>query len=253
MQIDTNGVTGELIDGDDKKADKENSKERSNSSGPSRSGDDQSDGGGSEGDGEGDGTRPEAPNDSGDDQDDDGDDDAQDGAGGDGGGDGDEDETSEEEAEGSEGDDESNENVDAAAPVVAAPAAQPEGNWLSYDQLMSETYPAKSKAVYQAAFTNFELFLKSEKKFEPNVAPDETSFLNYFRYLRNVKAWGASTIWSMYSRLNAVLKRRYRGSLKLYPGITDLLKSYEVGHRVKKASVFTPQQAFNIFDCLILI
>ena len=246
-----------MNDAGDKKSGKENAKESSNGSGSSRSGNDQPHGGGSgprsEGDGEGEGSRPEAPNDSGDDQDDPGDDDDQDGDGGDGGGDDNAEETSEEEAEGSDGDDEANDNVDAVAPVVAAPAAQPAGNWLSYDQLMSETYPAKSKAVYQAAYTNFELFLKSEKKFEPNVAPDETSFLNYFRYLRNVKAWGASTIWSTYSRLNAVLKRRYGSSLKLYPGITDLLKSYEVGHRVKKASVFTPQQAFNIFDCLILI
>jgi integrase len=34
----------------------------------------------------------------------------------------------------------------------------------------------------------------------------------------------------------------YRFSLKEFPSVTDLLKSYEVGHRVKKASVFSPQQ-----------
>jgi len=224
-----------MIKAGDKKSGKENAKESSNSYGSSRSGNEQPRSGGSgsrsEGDGEGEGSRPEAPNDLGDDQDDPGDDDDQDGDGGDVGGDDDADETSEEEAEGSDGDNKANDYVDAVAPVVAAPAAQPEGNWLSYEELMNETYPAKSKAVYQAACSSFELFLKSEKKFEPNVAPDETMFLNYFRYLRNVKAWGASTIWSTYSRLNAVFKRRFRVSLKLYPSITDLLKSYQVGHR----------------------
>jgi hypothetical protein len=113
---------------------------------------------------------------------------------------------------------------------------------MSFEDLMNETYPTKSKAVYKAAYTNFESYLKMKKQFEPNVEPTETMFLNYFHYLHSVKFWGANTIWSTYSRLNAVLKRRFRTSLKVYPNITDLLKSYEVGHRVKKASVFTPQQ-----------
>jgi hypothetical protein len=111
---------------------------------------------------------------------------------------------------------------------------------------MNETYPAKSKAVYKAAYVKFELYLKSKKQFEPNVMPTEEMILNYFHYLHVEKFWGANTIWSTYSRLNAVIKRRFRKSLKEFPSITDMLKSYEVGHRVKKASVFTPQQ-----ECVI--
>jgi hypothetical protein len=107
---------------------------------------------------------------------------------------------------------------------------------------MKETYPAKSKDVYLSAYRNFELFLKSENQFAPNVAPTETMLLNYFRYLKSVKQWQATSIWSHYARLNGVLKRRFHTSLKLYPSLTDMLKSFEVGHRVKKASVFTPQQ-----------
>jgi hypothetical protein len=125
---------------------------------------------------------------------------------------------------------------------AAGNQVHPQGNWLSYEDLMKETYPAKSKDVYLSAYRNFELFLKSENQFAPNVAPTETMLLNYFRYLKSVKQWQATSIWSHYARLNGVLKRRFHTSLKLYPSLTDMLKSFEVGHRVKKASVFTPQQ-----------
>jgi hypothetical protein len=157
-----------------------------------------------------------------------------------------EEEDEDEEAESSEDESEAADDAGAAAPPVAAAPVAPEGNWLSFDDLMNETYPAKSKAVYKAAYVKFELYLKSKKQFEPNVMPTEEMILNYFHYLHVEKFWGANTIWSTYSRLNAVIKRRFRKSLKEFPSITDMLKSYEVGHRVKKASVFTPQQ-----ECVI--
>jgi hypothetical protein len=124
---------------------------------------------------------------------------------------------------------------------------------LSYEELMNDTFPAKSKEVYLSAYCQFEIYLKSENKFVANVAPTELMLLNYFKYLKNVKKWGATTIWSQYSRLNGVLKRRFKFSLKIYPGVSDLLKSFEVGHRVKKASVFTPQQEIFIFNLSWLI
>jgi hypothetical protein len=135
---------------------------------------------------------------------------------------------------------------DQEAQVLSSNPGSPVGeqgkNWMSFEALMEETYPAKSKEVYLSAYRDFELFLKSENKFAPNVVPDETMLLNYFRYLKNIKQYKATSIWSQYARLNGVLKRRFRFSLKEFPSVTDLLKSYEVGHRVKKASVFTPQQ-----------
>jgi hypothetical protein len=76
--------------------------------------------------------------------------------------------------------------------------------------------------------------------------------LNYFHYLKTEKFWAATSIWSTYSRLNGVFKRRFNFSLKKYPGITDLLKSYEVGHRVKKANVFTPQQERFVYIVVLV-
>ena len=138
----------------------------------------------------------------------------------------------------------------APAALVAAGGNTQQGNWFTYEEMMSETYPSKSKEVYLSAYRCFELFLKSENQFAINVVPTELMMLNYFRYLRNVKKWQSTTIWSQYSRLNGVLKRRFGLSMKTFPSVTDLLKSFEVGHRVKKASVFTPQQEiFLFFTC----
>ncbi len=123
-----------------------------------------------------------------------------------------------------------------------SPAPSTTGNWKSYETLMKETYPSKSKTLYLSAYVSFEKFLKSEKQFVDNVVPSEISFLNYFDHLKTVKHWASTTIWSHYSRINAVLKRKFGVSLKNYPSVTDLLKAYSVGHRLKKSAVFSPQQ-----------
>jgi hypothetical protein len=108
---------------------------------------------------------------------------------------------------------------------------------------MGDTFPAKSKVLYLAAYSDFERFLKSEKRFVPDVVPSEMSLLNYFSYLKLKKHWAPTTIWSHYSRINAVMKRKFGVSMNSIPNITDLLKSFSAGHRLKKSSVFTPQQA----------
>ena len=144
---------------------------------------------------------------------------------------------------------EDDEDVEAAVAEVSVGSSNPgspsaEGkNWHSYEALMTDTYPAKSKTLYLEAYSNFEQFLKREKKFVPNVVPSELSLLNYFSYLRKTKKWVATTIWSQYSRLNAVMKRKFGVSLNTIPNLTNLLKSYSACHCLKKSSVFTPQQA----------
>jgi len=163
----------------------------------------------------------------------------------------DEDEAEDEEIE--DADDEEEEDQDGpdagagdgdtvASSNPGSPAASTTGNWKSYETLMKETYPSKSKTLYLSAYVEFEKFLKAEKQFVADVVPAEVSFLNYFDYLKSVKHWASTTIWSHYSRLNAVLKRKFGVSLKNYPSVTDLLKAFSVGHRLKKSAVFTPQQ-----------
>ena len=115
-------------------------------------------------------------------------------------------------------------------------------NWLSYSDLMTDSYPAKSKVVYIKAFKLFEKFLKSKNQWEPNTCPSDLHVLNYFWYLRHELKWAPTTLWSTYARINAVMKRLYGVSLNSFTRVGDILKSYESGHVVKRAGIFTPQQ-----------
>ena len=136
---------------------------------------------------------------------------------------------------------EDNEEVPTSNP--SSPSVSAEGNWKSLSALMSETFPVKSKAVYLAAYKDFESYLKSKNMWVADVCPSELGMLSYFHHLKTSKRFVSTSIWSQYSRINAVLKRRFGVGMKQYPRIQDLLKSFEAGHRVKKSSIFTPQQA----------
>ena len=129
-----------------------------------------------------------------------------------------------------------------------------EGNWLTYDELMLDSYPAKSKMIYLKAYKQFERYLKSKKQFIPNVAPTELQILNYFYHLKNERNLAPTTLWSTYARINACVKRLYGFSLKSYVRVSDVLKSYESGYMVKKASTFTPQEVWlSIKVTLVLV
>jgi hypothetical protein len=142
-------------------------------------------------------------------------------------------------------------NVAAPLPNMAAPldpgnqATLIEGKdvWLSYKDLMSNTYPAKSRKVYLSAYVSLESYCKRLGVFSADLPPSEHAILNYFTHLRKDKKWASTTLWSHFSRINAVTKRSFGLNLTIYPRVTDLLKSFEECHRVKKACVFTPQQA----------
>jgi len=131
-----------------------------------------------------------------------------------------------------------------------------EGKWLTYSELMMDSYPSKSKVIYLKAYKNFERYLKSQNKFVPNTRPTELQVLNYFHYLRNEKKFAPTTLWSTYARVNACVKRIHGFSLKSFVSVSDCLKSYESGYKVKKASVFTPGEVnlsikvtFILFVC----
>jgi hypothetical protein len=130
------------------------------------------------------------------------------------------------------------------APVEADGADDPvrQGKWLTYSDLMVDSYPSKSKVVYLKAYKDFERYLKSMKKFVPNARPTEEQVLNYFHHLRHDKHFAPTTLWSTYARINACVKRLHGFSLKEHVRVSDVLKSYETGYTVKKASTFTPGQ-----------
>jgi integrase len=117
-----------------------------------------------------------------------------------------------------------------------------EGKWLPYEDLMSDSYPSKSKVVYLKAFKSFERYLKDNNQWKANTVPTDLQVMNYFHYLRHDLKWAPTTLWSTYARINAVLKRVYGVSLKSFTRVSDILKSYDSGHVVKQAGIFTPQQ-----------
>ncbi|EFX60517.1 hypothetical protein DAPPUDRAFT_123885, partial [Daphnia pulex] len=130
----------------------------------------------------------------------------------------------------------------AEVPGTAAASISVEGKWMSYQELMQDSYPAKSKIVYLKAYKLFERFLKARNQWTPEVAPTDLQVLNYFHHLRHDLHYAPTTLWSTYARINAVLKRLYGVSLNSYKRVSDVLKSYESGHVVKQAGIFTPQQ-----------
>ena len=138
--------------------------------------------------------------------------------------------------------------VPALQPQVEAPQAGPssgqqdQGNWLTFSELMGDSYPAKSRIVYLKSYRLFERFLRSRNKYEPGVPPTEVMVLNYFHYLRNELKWAPSTLWSTYARINAVLSRVHGVRLQNYSRVCDVLKSYGGGYIPKQAAIFTPQQ-----------
>ena len=91
----------------------------------------------------------------------------------------------------------------------------------------------------------------SEKgKSEP---PTESDYVRYFFYMKTKMKYKPSSLWSYFGRLNNCHKRRYGTSLQQWPRLSMLLKSYDVGHVKKKASVFhlhEIEQALQLsYDC----
>ena len=124
----------------------------------------------------------------------------------------------------------------------AGSSSEGKTEWFTLIDLMNDTYPCKSRIVYLKAYKDFEHFLKSRNQFVPNSAPTELQMLNYVHFLRHEKKWAPTTLWSTYARINACVKRVYGFSMKKFIRVSDTLKSYETGYKVKKASIFSPAE-----------
>ena len=107
----------------------------------------------------------------------------------------------------------------------------------------------KSKAAYQEAYRHFETFLKGNGQFVEGQAPSEESFLNYFTYLKKDRHFASTTIWCISAKLNACLKRKFGIRLQDYPCVSELMKSFDSDHVVKKAKNFSPQEVcFSLLE-----
>jgi hypothetical protein len=119
-----------------------------------------------------------------------------------------------------------------------------EGNfiWRPASALNQETFPVKSKASYLEAYRHFETFLKANGEYVEGKAPSEEAFLNYFSYLKIDRHFASTTIWCTSAKLNACLKRKFGIRLQDFPNVSELMKTFDSDHEVKKAKNFSPQE-----------
>lgn len=71
--------------------------------------------------------------------------------------------------------------------------------------LLLETIPPKSAAIYRKSWADFYKFLRLPEDQQPT----EANYLFYFDYLRRTKKFKGSTLWTLYAHLNGCHQRLY--------------------------------------------
>ena len=106
--------------------------------------------------------------------------------------------------------------------------------------------PTKSRDVYENASFDFTAW-KSSK----NIASfSERVFLAYFQTLPHSKT---STLWSLYSKLNAILKVRHNLNIENFYQLKRFLKEHGENYTLKLAKIFSANEIENFLtnapDC----
>ena len=70
-----------------------------------------------------------------------------------------------------------------------------------------------------------------------NAAPGEDMLVKFFKFLRFEKKYKSSSMWTLYSYLNALLQRKYNMKLQTIPRLTILVKSFDKDVK-QKAKIF---------------
>jgi hypothetical protein len=112
----------------------------------------------------------------------------------------------------------------------------------------ADTIVPKSKQVYEKSWVEFlqhcdlddNVIVKTDKTIL------EKHFLSYFEDLHVKRGNKASTIWSVFSRLNYCYQLRFGEKLQVdYPHLSKALKKYNIGYTKKVVNVFTDSQMFE--------
>ena len=92
-----------------------------------------------------------------------------------------------------------------------------------------------SKKQYKQIWTQFRSFIMD---FDLETgAPGEEIFANFFKWLRHEKKMASSSMWTYYSCVNSIMKRKYNVKLQEIPRITMPLKSFDTDVK-EKATIF---------------
>ena len=98
----------------------------------------------------------------------------------------------------------------------------------------------KTRPRYKKTWVEFKDFIGAGEEFDSR-SPTEEELSSYLRHLRQEKGAASSSMWTLYSMINGVFKEKYGFSLKQYPRLTTLLKSFDTDTK-KKAQIFTKEE-----------
>ena len=110
----------------------------------------------------------------------------------------------------------------------------------SSDEIIADINPMKSSKKYSTRWQEFVDYAELNDR-----RPTEEDFQQYFDYLRNIKKFASSTLWSVYSMINNKFQLSFGEKLQKFPRLTMLLKSFESGYIRKTASTFTKEEILS--------
>jgi len=96
-------------------------------------------------------------------------------------------------------------------------------------------FVGESRKAYKRAWMQFVEF-SGEFDFEAG-PPGEDLLTRYFKHLRLEKKVASTSLWTFYSYINSIIKRKYSVRLQDFPRLTFLIKSYQEDVK-QKAAIF---------------
>ena len=93
------------------------------------------------------------------------------------------------------------------------------------DQEVFAQIKDKSRQAYEKSWKAFKTYI-STCNFEME-HPGKEDLISYFNHLRKEKKMATSSIWTHYSYINSILKRKYGYKMQSLPRITMVIKGYE--------------------------
>jgi integrase len=106
---------------------------------------------------------------------------------------------------------------------------------LSDAEVFEQFSDDKSRKAYRRCWERFVAY-NSEFDFEDG-PPGEELLTAYFKYLRFEKKTKSSSVWTFYSYINSVMKRKYSFKLQEFPRLTMMIKGF-VQDEKNKAMTF---------------
>ena len=98
----------------------------------------------------------------------------------------------------------------------------------------------ESRKQYRRVWSQFREFISADFDCESG-PPCKECFTKFFKFLRNEKKYASTTMWTHYSCLNSIMKRKYNVKLQELPRLTMLVKSFNTNIK-DKAAIFDESQ-----------